>query len=807
MGHRFHDFVLDPIARQLVRAGAPVDVPRRVFDLIVFLIEQRGRAVERDELIRQVWGRENVSDNQLAQTVRSARRLLGDDGAAQRLIRTVPGFGYQWAAAVDSDVAFDAMPVPDESAVGLADPAAKGPPSIGNAAPAMIVASPRRVRWPGFVALMLCAALAIAWVAGWSPSDSRDQSPARSGTHPVWIWPATVPPGPETGWARVGLMALVAERMRAHGVPVVPIELVLGQSRDPAGAAPLPSPHWRVTIDAAPAAGGWRVRLRASGTEPASTIVVEGADLLDAAAAASDQLAPRLGGHSGEPGTPDLAFEMIRHAIRVHDLDGAATQLARLPASARGGSEAALLHAKLALARGDLADAEAKLERLLAAMPEGSPRLTARALLTRVDLRMRLGRDRWDEDLDEAVQLLETSGDPRELAAAMQQRGIRQAVAGRLDTAAADFVRARRLYTDSGDALGAARANANLARLAWQSGRASDAIDQLRQSAGVFKQYGAVGNEFNTLRSIIGLELDALRWHDALASSMRARALLPQIKDPARRHLLERRHVHALIGLGRLAEADRLLDEVEAQAAASDARAVAGSALLRAEWHLARGEPAAALAPAAAALEAVPAQQLQGGDPALLQMDSRELAAAIWTWAQLELRTGSASASEAAPLDLTPSLQAIVDHPMTLFGHMARGNALAATGKHAEAETALRVALQQAEAFNGLARLRSATFALCRVLLHRQDLDEAEVLVDRLIARDPITLEQDFTTALMMLWLRHARGDRATWQRALDHAEALAGERPLPAHLKEPPAPPTTGAGHAPGGLSIGQTD
>ena len=100
MTYQFGCFFLDSASRQLLKDGLPVKVSKRVFDCLLFLLEHRQRAVPRDELIRNVWGRDNVSDHQLAQVVLSARQLLGDDGTAQKMIRTVPGLGYHWVGSV-----------------------------------------------------------------------------------------------------------------------------------------------------------------------------------------------------------------------------------------------------------------------------------------------------------------------------------------------------------------------------------------------------------------------------------------------------------------------------------------------------------------------------------------------------------------------------------------------------------------------------------------------------------------------------------------------------------------------------------
>jgi DNA-binding winged helix-turn-helix (wHTH) protein/tetratricopeptide (TPR) repeat protein len=94
--YRFSAFELDCRTRELRRNGKSVAMPARCFECLQHLISQRARAVSRDELAQAVFGRNNVSDAQLGQVVLRARRVVGDDGQHQRLIRTVPRYGFQW---------------------------------------------------------------------------------------------------------------------------------------------------------------------------------------------------------------------------------------------------------------------------------------------------------------------------------------------------------------------------------------------------------------------------------------------------------------------------------------------------------------------------------------------------------------------------------------------------------------------------------------------------------------------------------------------------------------------------------------
>ena len=110
--YRFDGFQLDTAKRELRRDGVLVPLQARVFECLCHLIEHRDRAVDRDELGQATFGRHDVSDAQLGQIILRARRAVGDDGQEQRLIRTIPRYGFRWmaqtqvveAAAVGADV-------------------------------------------------------------------------------------------------------------------------------------------------------------------------------------------------------------------------------------------------------------------------------------------------------------------------------------------------------------------------------------------------------------------------------------------------------------------------------------------------------------------------------------------------------------------------------------------------------------------------------------------------------------------------------------------------------------------------------
>ena len=98
--YEFTPFRLDTARRQLVREGQPIAVPPKAYDILVALVENRERLVERDELMQLVWPDVAVEEANLTQNVFTLRKILGDDQTAPRYIETLPRRGYRFIAPV-----------------------------------------------------------------------------------------------------------------------------------------------------------------------------------------------------------------------------------------------------------------------------------------------------------------------------------------------------------------------------------------------------------------------------------------------------------------------------------------------------------------------------------------------------------------------------------------------------------------------------------------------------------------------------------------------------------------------------------
>lgn len=100
MHYEFEDFDLDLERFELRRGGRPCHLEPKAFDVLVHLVRSHGRVVTKDDLLESVWGHRFVTESALTTRIKALRRVLGDDGRAQRVIRTVRGRGYELVAPV-----------------------------------------------------------------------------------------------------------------------------------------------------------------------------------------------------------------------------------------------------------------------------------------------------------------------------------------------------------------------------------------------------------------------------------------------------------------------------------------------------------------------------------------------------------------------------------------------------------------------------------------------------------------------------------------------------------------------------------
>jgi DNA-binding winged helix-turn-helix (wHTH) protein/TolB-like protein/Flp pilus assembly protein TadD len=165
--YAFGPFLLDPREHRLLKNGTPVAVTRKVLDTLLVLIEQRGRLVDKQELMTRLWPDAFVQDAALARHISDLRRILGEPARGGQYIETVPTRGYRFIADVSS-VSHDraSREVSDE------------PNGVPALAPAILPAPATPTRaWRGLSTRIAASVALIAVAAGVAWSLNRPVGP------------------------------------------------------------------------------------------------------------------------------------------------------------------------------------------------------------------------------------------------------------------------------------------------------------------------------------------------------------------------------------------------------------------------------------------------------------------------------------------------------------------------------------------------------------------------------------------------------------------------------------------------------
>jgi len=796
MTRRIHHFgvcSLDIAARTLLRDGEHVSVSPTVFDCIAYLLERRGRAVGRDELVAAVWGKTGVSDSVLGKTLLKTRRAVGDTGDEQNVIRTVPRFGFHWVADVRVEERADADP-PFEAAAG---------PARGTPAPARVPSARRRRMTMGAVIGVVLGATVIVMAAAWQfratatgdgPSDPRGAvtPSAPDSTGRVAVLPVEVAAGSAEAWLRFGLMDLMAQHLRDGGVAIVPSESVVrlidadstidkAALRTATGARSLVESTLR-RLDAT-----WLLRVEMIDVHgKRHEVQARGDDPILVARDAAERLLVRLGRPTRivAADVADLPLTELSQRIEASMLAGDVGTASRLLEAATPEQQALpelrLRSAQIDYQAGRTEAAYRKLAALRAEIgAESNPVLRAR-ILSKLGSAARVLGDFVEAQaaFDEAIALLDDRHEPVTLGQIYVGRSISYIEQGQYAAASDDFSLARTVFQSIDDQFELAAAEYSEGLMENRRNRPLSSLPIFARVAERFEQFGALNELANVRSNQVLTQYNLLQYADAVATSDRTVPLLGRLQNPIPRHQLQYARAMSLAAVGRLSEARAsyaaLATDVDP---VHEARIAAMIRVRRADLELQAGDAETAHA-IARQVSGMPARP----DTALIR-------ASGWlTVVQSLAKLGRAAETREQVEQFVAWAEATGNTIAILYGRLAEAEEAQAGGRHDAALSLYADAMLSVEREGVPADVALVAVSYGRALIAAGDLARAGTVAGRITRY----AEQDFTSALLLVELYHAMGRTDAWSAALDHARSLAGERAIPTELMMPPRSPSS---------------
>ena len=789
--YRFDRYELLPKSRRLIHDGRDLAVGLRVFDVITYLVENRDRAIGRDELIAAVWGRVDASDALLAQAVLKARRAFGDDGNAQHHIRTVPRFGYQWVAGTQpGDAAsHDAEPSASVQIEVANDPAAQPLPAAAASmetgaenAPVGMSRRPHRY-WPLALLLLLALALVLALASGRKTTSPRAPRQGQLAADPVAGLILVVPTKvrstvTEDGWMRLGVMSLSAQTLGdMPGHAVVPDETALAAVAQAGAVSDIA--HLRaetgaalvVTSEASHVGNDWVLNATVFDADGSTQMVSASAtDPVVAAGALArnlhDLLAP--GTAQDETGSPPPDVLALSARMKAAILEGQNGRALALSDNASPGTAASppviLLRAEALTQLGRADEAAPSLRSLIQkVVTDPAPHWLPAAWTALGDCELARGHPSVAEThFRRSLALLGTNGDRRSSGLAWRGLGIAQIVRNDLDDAEASYLHARLQLEPIGDRLILARITDGLGYIAAQRGRIADALL-------LYEQAASMGAAFGSNETELGSRLNIAQAHEYLLHHTIAlekiRALLSRLRGldyPALHRFGLVAYTTALVETGALTQAREELARLAAEAGGNpDSDAVVDVRLDEAHARLAIGDAAGSIRQA----EAIRAS-LDDDSAADLRL---EVAALL-----LHAQSGhDDAAARTLVADATLWKPANALAPARVHALVAQAQWHARHGDDPAALDYYGQALSLARGFGAPVILRDAAVPYAAFQLSRGALDDARATAGVL---GPYA-EDDFASALLLAHLAAADRDPALARSYFERARSLGGER------------------------------
>ena len=780
---RFRNLRLDPATRQLWRDGQRVPLPLKSFDCLTYLIEHRDRAVGRDELISAVWGRAEVSDKLLGQTLLRARRAIGEASGEHTSIRTLPRFGYHWEDPVEIEMpAETTSPASALEAAETEQPDAAAPAALPVPAVALAPPVSRRRRFMRIQVLLatlvlLGIAAAIMTIRRWPQQPATVAAAGKQGQL-VLVLPVSGVSSGEDSWIRLGAMDYLASRLRTvQGLQVLPSEqtvALLGRDNaaDQRGESDLyrfeqmTGASYILAPRLAHAGNNWNATLDVYHDRGTRSFEAQAAMPLQAMAQVGTRFVEKVGlsagGAAEPPASPSETLQRIDAALLAGDLAQARTLADAAPAQTKADPAFVIRAARIAFRSGEVDGAERMLQPLDRDDATVPAEIRAQAALGLGAIAL------YHQDFTtaerrytEAIAALGPHGAPTLLGKACMERGVVLGVSHRFDEAMADFGRARVQFELAGDRLGAAGLDTNLGLVEVFRNHYADALAAYDRAVAEFARFGVNDNLAIALQGQTYVQRMLLNLDAARTGSERMAGLAEHQHNPLllRRMALSRTEV--MLDSGQLAEASKLIHDYLSGPDGSTDDPV--FAVLRSQLLMAQGQPARALADAGRTLDAI---ERQGSTNSEMYLSD-----AVATYVDAALHDGQI-AQAAQFLD---RLRKAPDNPRddgrAFILELSGARIAAARG---DADAASRFAKAMTLAGDRSPReMVAAACAFADFLLAHGASQEATAILGRLVPY----VDRDYLAASTAAKLYAALGNGELASHAQSDARRLAGER------------------------------
>src|SRR5215207_5436425 len=166
--HRFGDFAIDIDQKVLLRAGKAIPLAPKVFETLLTLVENHGRIVLKEELMKRLWPDTFVEESNLTFNIQQLRKSLGDNARQPIYVETIPRRGYRFIAAVEPDwprEGFTGLPQSPTRVEGDVQVFDSPIPQANQSAPIDVVTAPREVPPTRVRLIAIFAAIGIAITA------------------------------------------------------------------------------------------------------------------------------------------------------------------------------------------------------------------------------------------------------------------------------------------------------------------------------------------------------------------------------------------------------------------------------------------------------------------------------------------------------------------------------------------------------------------------------------------------------------------------------------------------------------------